>query len=92
MCVETSFQQIGSNLPSLLIINDSDDIVEIISELFSDEYNCIKAADGQEGVAIAEEIIPNIILCDVQMQKNLALTMSVNLKTIQKLATNQLFF
>lgn len=77
---ETSFQQVGSDLPSLLIIDDSDEVVEFISELFSDEYSCIKAADGQEGVALAEEIIPDIILCDVQMPKKSGLDVVRELK------------
>jgi len=77
---ELDFQQVSSELPCLLIIDDSNEVVEFISELFSEEYSCIKAADGQEGVCLAEEIIPDIILCDVQMPKKSGLDVVRELK------------
>ncbi|PCJ49220.1 MAG: hypothetical protein COA74_06555 [Gammaproteobacteria bacterium] len=56
-------------LPHLLIIDDSDDVVQFITDLFSDEYICTKAVDGEDGIKKAEEIDPDMILCDVKMPK-----------------------
>ena len=81
MRMETELQQVGGELPSLLIIDDSDAVVEFISELFSDEYSCVKAVDGQEGITMAEELLPNIILCDVQMPKKSGLDVVRELKS-----------
>ncbi len=66
---ESERQQICEDLPTLLVIDDSEEIVLFICELFSDEYHCLKAADGEEGISVAEEAIPDIILCDVRMPK-----------------------
>ncbi|MFT5520637.1 MAG: YesN/AraC family two-component response regulator [Enterobacterales bacterium] len=59
----------ASTLPQLLIIDDSNDVVQFITDLFSGEYDCIKAVDGEEGISKAEEFRPDIILCDVKMPK-----------------------
>ena len=52
----------------LLIIEDEEDIRDIITELFEDDGNeTFAAANGLEGVKIAEEIFPDLILCDIMM-------------------------
>lgn len=53
----------------LLIIDDSPDVTDFLSELFSESYECIVAADGIEGLQTANRIIPDIIICDVQMPR-----------------------
>jgi len=81
---ESELQQVRENLPSLLIIDDADDIVELISELFVNEYSCIKALDGQEGITKAEELMPDIIVCDVRMPKKSGLDVVRELKSNPK--------
>jgi len=66
---EATAQQGCELLPKLLIIDDSEEIILFISELFSEEYNCLKAFDGQEGIDMAMKSLPDIILCDVRMPK-----------------------
>ena len=75
------FQHIKAELPTLLIIDDSDEIVVFISELFSEDYICVKAVDGQEGIDKADELIPDIILCDVRMPKKSGLDVVRELKS-----------
>jgi len=58
---ESELQQVRENLPSLLIIDDADDIVELISELFVNEYSCIKALDSQYKSTIKP--VSNIDVC-----------------------------
>jgi len=48
--------------------------------LFSDEYNCQIAADGKEGLLVAESTMPDIILCDVRMPKMSGLEVVRHLK------------
>jgi len=62
-------KELPTELPTLLIIDDSEEVVHFISELFSEDYVCLTAADGLEGIAAAESSIPDIILCDVRMPK-----------------------
>jgi len=81
---EQKFQGIPNKLPRLLIIDDSEQVVEFISELFVKEYVCFKASDGQEGVLKAEQLYPDIILCDVRMPKKSGLDVVRELKSNPK--------
>ena len=53
--------------PTLLIIDDNNDIREYIKEIFNDGYTVFEAADGKEGLDIALKIVPDIVICDVMM-------------------------
>ncbi len=66
---EVDIQQSSSELPNLLIIDDSESLVIFITELFSEDFYCQSASDGQEGIQKAERLLPDIILCDVKMPK-----------------------
>ena len=52
---------------SILIIEDNDDLRSFLADLFHEEYNVHTAANGQEGISIAIETIPDLIICDIMM-------------------------
>ncbi len=52
---------------TLLVVEDNVDICNYIAELFSDEYMILKASNGEEGLAIALEKSPDLIISDVMM-------------------------
>lgn len=55
-------------MSKILIIEDEKLILESIADYLHDEgYQCLIANDGQEGITIAKEVIPDIILCDIKM-------------------------
>lgn len=58
---------IPSNLPLLLIIEDSTDVVLYLQAILKYEYRIEVAANGYIGIEKALEIIPDIILSDVMM-------------------------
>lgn len=58
---------IPSNLPLLLIIEDSSDVVLYLQAILKYEYRIEIAGDGRIGLEKALEIIPDIILSDVMM-------------------------
>ena len=60
-------EQGTKELPCLLIIDDSPDVVQFMIDLFEDEYTCVTADDGNDGIIKAEQLLPDIILCDVRM-------------------------
>lgn len=64
--VETS-NLFKSGLPYLLIIDDNKDIRRFIQTAFSASYNIVEAENGAEGLTLANEIIPDLIICDVVM-------------------------
>jgi YesN/AraC family two-component response regulator len=54
-------------VPLLLIVDDSADLRSYIRDHFSDRYRVIEAADGHEGIALARQHLPDIVLSDVMM-------------------------
>ena len=53
--------------PLLLVVEDNDDIRQYIADSMGDDYQIIQAADGHEGVSLATEQIPDIIVSDIMM-------------------------
>jgi len=57
-------------MPTILIIEDNKDILDILSELLKTEnYNVLSADNGTSGLELATEYIPDLIICDVVMQE-----------------------
>ena len=52
---------------SLLIIEDNEDVREYIRSLFISRYVVSEACNGEEGVRIAKEQLPDLIISDVMM-------------------------
>ncbi len=51
----------------VLVVEDNKDVSRYISSLLEDKYSVITARNGQEGLEMAEEYIPDIIITDVMM-------------------------
>lgn len=52
----------------VLLIEDNDDIRENVIEILElTEYEVLVAKNGKQGIQLAEERIPSIILCDIMM-------------------------
>ena len=54
-------------LPVVLVIDDNADMRSYISSLLTDNYRVLTACDGEQGLQLAKENIPDIVLCDVMM-------------------------
>ncbi len=57
--------QLNKNLPSLLIIEDNDDVVTYLRSIVETTYQVNRAKNGEEGIEMTLELIPDIILSDV---------------------------
>ena len=55
------------NKKSLLIIEDNEEVRAYICSLFCKNYTLYEAVNGEEGVRIATEKIPNLIISDIMM-------------------------
>lgn len=52
---------------SLLVVEDNPDIRQYIVSLFQNKYNVLEAADGEEGVKLAMQHLPDLIISDIMM-------------------------
>ena len=53
----------------ILIIEDNDDVRSYIREQLVDDYQVIEARQGEEGMLMAEEKVPDLIITDLMMPK-----------------------
>lgn len=58
-----------SDLPLALVVEDNDDLRTYINGVIMNEYAVLLAENGEEGVSLALEHIPDIIVTDVMMPK-----------------------
>lgn len=54
-------------LPTVLVVDDNDDMRRYIRTLLADKYYVTEAADGESGLQVAHETIPDLIVSDVMM-------------------------
>lgn len=64
-----SEEQPNSQKPTILIVEDNEDLLELLSDIFKPLYQVITATNGEEGFMAARENQPDIILTDDMMPK-----------------------
>lgn len=60
-------QEDTEELPSILIVDDNDDMRAYLRTLLADKFYVQEAADGQSGLRLARDIVPDIVVSDVMM-------------------------
>lgn len=63
---ENNFQDLP-DIPTVLVVEDNPDLRYFIEESLSPAYRTLTAKDGKEGLGIANEHIPDLIISDVMM-------------------------
>lgn len=59
-----------SEAKKILIVDDEQDIVETLKFMLEAEgYECFCAFDGETGLSLAKEIMPDLMILDVMMPK-----------------------
>ena len=66
--------------PVILIVEDNEDIIDYITDSFTDLYEVRTAKNGKEGMDIALEVIPDLIVSDIMMPVMNGTTMCKKLK------------
>ena len=63
-------QEVRNVMKKILIVDDEQDIVESLKfVLEAADYTCYLAYNGEEGLRLAKEIMPDLIILDVMMPK-----------------------
>jgi len=60
----------GEDMKKILIVDDEQDIVESLKfVLETADFTCYCAYNGEDGLRLAKEIVPDLIILDVMMPK-----------------------
>lgn len=69
------------NKPSILVIDDNNDIRQYLCTLLQDDFYVFEASDGKEGLEVALKEVPDLVICDVMMPVMNGLEFTEQLKT-----------
>ncbi len=74
------------NKEIILIVEDNTDLRDYIREKLEEKYHVIEAKDGQEGVNLAEEFLPDLIITDVMMPRKDGYQLCTEIRANEKTA------
>ena len=77
----SSVDEIDENASTVLIVDDNADIRAYLNAILKGKYKVLEACDGQHGLEIAEELVPDIIVSDVMMPNMNGLEFCQSVKT-----------
>ena len=61
-------EELVSSQKTILIVEDNEQIREYVSGIFAGEFVVYQAASGNEGIATAKKMLPDIIISDIMME------------------------
>ncbi len=79
-----AYEKTESFKPRLLLIEDNMDVRNYIIEILNPDYQILQAHDGEEGISMALENLPDIIISDVMMPKKDGYEVCASLKQNEK--------
>lgn len=54
-------------MKTVLIVEDTELNIDLITQLLEDDYNLLVARDGEEGIAVVLEQMPDLVLMDISL-------------------------
>jgi DNA-binding response OmpR family regulator len=57
----------AQDVPTLLVVDDSADLRDYIRDHFTARFRVLEAGDGAEGITLAREHLPDVVISDVMM-------------------------
>jgi signal transduction histidine kinase/ligand-binding sensor domain-containing protein/DNA-binding response OmpR family regulator len=77
--ISLQHHETGQDL-TILIVEDNDELREFLASSFGREFSVLKASNGLEGIMLAEENIPDIIVSDIVMPGSDGLILCATIK------------
>ncbi|MBV1924053.1 MAG: response regulator [Flavobacteriaceae bacterium] len=77
-------ETLENDLPILLLVEDNTEVRNYIYSIFKDNYSIIQATNGEEGILIAIEEIPDLIISDIMMPVKNGIELCNTLKTDER--------
>ena len=59
--------EMEAHLKTILIVEDIDFNIDLLTQILEDQYNLVVAKDGAQGVAYTAQFKPDLILMDIAM-------------------------
>ncbi len=75
---------IDTEHPILLIVEDNDDVRTLLKQIFKPTYNIIVASNGEKGIELALEHIPDLIISDIMMPVKDGIELTKQLKNDER--------
>ena len=75
---------VPADAPLLLVVEDQPDLRAFIADLFGDKYRVLRAAHGAEGLTLATEHVPDLIISDVLMPQLDGIELCRRIKTDER--------
>jgi signal transduction histidine kinase/DNA-binding response OmpR family regulator len=75
---------IKNNKKTILLVEDTPDLLTYIQSIFQDSYSVLTATNGEQGLALALKHIPDLIISDVMMPVMDGMAMSKKIKSLEK--------
>jgi CheY-like chemotaxis protein/CHASE3 domain sensor protein len=79
-------EPVSSGTPAILIVEDNPDNMTTIKAVLQNRYRILEATDGEEGLRMAAETRPDLILLDMALPKMDGLTVVRHLKENRELS------
>ena len=73
------------NLPVVLVVEDHIDVARLVGHMIGDHYDVRYATDGKQGLTIAGDCVPDLIITDVKMPLMDGIEMCRQLRQSRKL-------
>jgi signal transduction histidine kinase/AraC-like DNA-binding protein len=70
--------------PMILVVEDSEDVRAHLIENLAEQFTIEQAQDGEEGIKLAVESVPDLVISDLMMPKMDGMEMCRNLKTDER--------
>lgn len=70
----------GEKRYTILIVEDNEELLHVLKEAFTPIYNVVEAHNGEEGLQLAHERMPNLVLSDIMMPRLSGIEMCRQLK------------
>ena len=74
----------SDNLPIILVVEDNEDLRKYIRTQISHEFNVMEASNGNDGLRMAQEKIPDLIITDIMMPEMDGVAMTLNIRQDQR--------
>ncbi len=65
--VEREVGELVTEQPVMLVVDDNEEMRDYVSNLFAEKYNVLIAGNGEQGLKMAREYQPDIIISDIYM-------------------------